>query len=92
MKTKPETQRVIFRASRRKNPEISAILVGQHGSYKNPLVVWDSSCGHGDGSMLWYRTTRPAKPDEYARELRKLQAQYAPEYVLKVVQKLPSRR
>jgi hypothetical protein len=83
----PSTQKVIFRASRRKNPEISAVLVGQPGSPTAPLCAWDSTGGHSSATWDWYYSTRPAKPSEYADELQKLQKCYAPEYEIKVVQK-----
>lgn len=86
---KTETQKVVFRASRRKNPEISAVLIGQQGSPTAPLCVWDSQSGHGSGSRGWYYTTRPAKPDEYAAELAKLARQYAPEYRIEIRQRIP---
>lgn len=84
---KPEIQKVLFRASRAKVPEITAVLIGQPGSHTAPLCVWDSLCGHGSGSWCWYQSTRPAKPAEYADALKKLQGQYTPEYTIKVVKK-----
>jgi len=84
---KTEIQKVIFRASRRKQLEISAVLIGQPGSPTAPLCVWDSLSGHGNGTWGWYYSTRPAKPSEYASELQQLQKQYAPEYQIQVVQK-----
>lgn len=83
----PQIQKVIFRASRKKNAEITAVLVGQPGSYACSLCVWDSQCGHGSGSWEWYSNTRPATPDEYREELQKLVRQYAPEYQIQVVRK-----
>jgi len=88
---KSEIQKVIFRASRKKNPEITAVLVGQPGSFSCPLTVWDSQCGHGSGSWGWYRSTRPATEAEYAEELKKLQRRYAPEYVIQVVSRYTSK-
>jgi hypothetical protein len=84
---KPLLQTVIFRASRTKAAEVSAVLVRQPGSYSAPLMVWDSSCGHGSATWGWYARTRPAKPSEYKDELARLQRQYAPEYEIQVVQK-----
>jgi len=84
---KPQTQKVIFRASRRKSPEVSAVLVGQPGSFQSPLTVWDSQGGHGNGSWDWYYSTRPATPAEYADELARLRRQYAPEYEIQVVRR-----
>ena len=78
MKTK--VQLVTFRATRRKNADVSAVLIGQQGSYNAPLTVWDSQCGHGCGTWDWYYSTRPATPTEYAKELSRLRACYAPEY------------
>lgn len=83
--TTREVQKVIFRASRRKTPEVCAVLVGQPGSTSAPLTVWDSQGGHGAGSWGWYYGTRLAKPREYRDELAKLRRQYAPEFSLKVV-------
>lgn len=82
---KTEIQKVLFRADRRKPHAVSAVLVGQAGSYTAPLSVWDSSSGHGAGSWEWYYSTRPATPAEYADELAKLSRQYAPEYRIQVV-------
>lgn len=87
MKTKQQIQKVIFRASRKKNPEVSAVLVGQLGSFTCPLTVWDSQCGHGSGGWDWYATTRPATPAEYERELALLRRQYEPEFQIQVVKK-----
>lgn len=84
---KTEIQKVIFRASRRKTPEISAVLVGQPGSFTAPLMVWGSQSGHGSGSWEWYYGTRLATPAEYKKELSRLRQQYAPEYEIQVVQK-----
>lgn len=84
---KPQIQKVIFRASRRKAPEITAVLVGQPGSWQSPLTVWDSQCGHGNGSWDWYYSTRPATQAEYQNELTKLRRQYAPEYEIQVVRR-----
>lgn len=90
---KPQIQKVIFRATRRKTPginarEISAVLIGQPGSHTAPLTVWDSQGGHGNATYGWYYSTRPAKPAEYADELAKLRRQYAPEYEIQVRRKL----
>ena len=85
---KPEVQKVVFRAERRKSAEVTAVLVGQEHSAAAPLTVWDSQCGHGGGSWQWYYRTRPAKPEEYAEELRRLQLKYAPEYTIKVVRRI----
>lgn len=85
---KPEIQKVVFRAERRKSAEITAVLIGQQGSLTAPLSVWDSQCGHGSGTYQWYRRTRPAKPAEYQNKLRMLQAQYAPEYQIEVHQRM----
>lgn len=80
----PEIQLVTFRASRRKNPEISAVLIGQEGSSTAPLSVWDSQCGHGNAAWEWYYSTRPACPAEYQDELAKLRRQYGPEYKIEL--------
>lgn len=82
-----KTVKVIFRAQRRKDPEVSAVIVGEPGSHNAPLLVWDSQGGHGSGSWGWYQSTRPATPAEYSKELAKLRRQYAPEYKIQVVQK-----
>lgn len=84
----PQIQKVVFRASRHKTPEISAVLIGQTFGYSTPLTVWDSQGGHGGATHDWYRSTRPAKPAEYTDELKKLQRQYAPKYKIEVRQKL----
>lgn len=91
MKTKPIIQKVIFRAERRKDPEVSAVLVGQAGSYTAPLTVWDSQGGHCIATWDWYYRSRPAKPAEYQRELAALRRQYAPEYEIRVVRKYTRR-
>jgi hypothetical protein len=82
-----QTIKVIFRASRRKEPEVFAVIVGSPGSHTAPLCVWDSMSGHGHGSWGWYYSTRPAKPAEYAEELKQLRRQYAPEYKIQVVKR-----
>jgi hypothetical protein len=82
-----QTVKVIFRASRRKEPEVSAVIVGSPGSHTAPLSVWDSMCGHGSASWQWYYSTRPAKPAEYAEELKQLRRQYAPEYRIRMVKR-----
>lgn len=84
----PQIQKVVFRASRRKQPEISAVLVGQPGSPTAPLCAWDSQSGHGNATYQWYYSTRPAKPAEYRDELEKLRRRYAPEYRIEVRRKL----
>jgi len=90
--TTPQIQKVVFRASRRKHPEITAVLIGQVHSRDNPLTVWDSQSGHGGGCYEWYYSTRPALPSEYSEELKKLRRQYAPEYKIQVMQRIPSVR
>jgi hypothetical protein len=85
------TQLVTFRASRRKSAEISAVLIGQEGSFTAPLTVWDSQGGHGNGTWDWYYSTRPARPEEYADELVKLQRQYAPEYKIELRKRISRR-
>lgn len=87
MKTEKPIQKVIFRASRKKNPEVSAVLVGQLGSFTYPLTVWDSHCGHGSGGWEWYYSTRPATHAEYEKELQILRRQYEPEFQIQVVRK-----
>ncbi len=73
---------------RRVNPEVSAVLIGQPGSFTAPLTVWDSQCGHGNATYGWYYSTRPAKPAEYREELKKLRRCYAPEYLIVVCQRM----
>ena len=92
MKTKPQIQLVTFRASRRKNPEISAVLIGQPGSPSAPLTAWDSQGGHSNATYCWYYSTRPARPAEYAEELKRLRRQYAPEYRIEVRKRISRTR
>lgn len=85
--SKPKIQKVIFRAERTKEANVTAVIVGQPGSPSAPLTVWDAQCGHGNGSWGWYYSTRPATEAQYRFSLSILRRQYAPEYEIQVVRK-----
>lgn len=71
-----ETMRVIFRAERSGDfkGEVTAVFPDRH---EWPGMVCYAHIGqHGRCDSLWYRTTRPAKPEEYADLLAELRAIY----------------
>jgi hypothetical protein len=73
---KPFT-RVIFRADRRKDFEVTAVLPDEPAAHG--FVVYAHLGQHGHGSYMWYRTTRAATPEEYAYLLAELRSIYEAE-------------
>lgn len=74
------TLRVIFRAE--KSGEVVAVFPDTQGRSDpnrrgaNRLTCYAHIGQHGDASVGWYRTTRPASPDEYAHLLAELRGIY----------------
>lgn len=67
----PETQptSVLFRTERSpKDHQVTAVFPTEPGSTLDPyLTACYAHVGqHGSCSLDWYRSTRPAKPEEYA--------------------------
>lgn len=85
--TEPKTI-VLFRADRRKNPEITAVFPEIPGTVGCDDMTCFAHVGqHSACSFLWYRTTRPATPDEYKCLKRELES--APyHYRLKVARRI----
>lgn len=67
--------RVIFRAERRKSPEITAVLPDFEANHGN-MVCYAHVGQHGECSLDWYYSTRSAKPVEYESLLAELQRIY----------------
>jgi hypothetical protein len=92
---KQHTLKVYARASRRKVPEICLVIPpqphNQEFSTSCPLTVWDPQSGHGGGTWGWYYTSRPATKSEAAPLLKRLRAQYAPEFKLVLGKRIQSR-
>jgi hypothetical protein len=80
MSRKLETVPVIFRADRSGDFKGSITAVFPTGE-ANPgnLVCYAHVGQHGECSLDWYRSTRPAKPHEYEPLLRELQGIYGRE-------------
>ena len=79
---------VIFRADRRKHPDITAVFPTEPASTLHPdLMVCYAHVGqHGSCSLEWYMHTRPAKPEEYAALKAELENQVG--YKLRVCQRI----
>lgn len=84
----PETLDVIFRADRKRQPEITAVFPSECGTNEFDMTCYVHVGQHGACSRGWYGKTRAAKPHEYDSLLRELQVIYAPEYVLRVVHRM----
>lgn len=79
---------VIFRASRAKDAEITAVFPCDPSDIAGHFMSCYSHVGqHGGCSREWYYTTRAAKPDEYAGLKRELEgAPYS--YRLKIYKRI----
>lgn len=74
-----QTLPVLFRAERsgQFKGEITAVFPTLAFDYAGrEFMVYDSDCGHGGARLAWYRTTRAARPDEFADLLRELRGIY----------------
>lgn len=78
---------VLFRADRKKDPEITAVFPSEVGTNEYNMTCYAHIGQHGSCRMGWYRTTRAAKPEEYAALLAELRQIYLPEYELVVKQR-----
>ena len=79
MTSKAITLPVIFRADRSgpSKGEVTAVFPTVPADYAGILMTCYAHIGqHGGCSFVWYRTTRPAKPEEYADLLAELRAIY----------------
>jgi hypothetical protein len=77
---------VIFRAD--KDGEVTAIFPCEPFDYEGRYMSCYAHIGqHGSCSLEWYRTTRPAAPDEYASLKRELESA-SREYRLKVYRRM----
>ncbi len=84
----PERLDVIFRADRKKDPEVTAIFPSLVGTNEHDMTCYAHVGQHGSCSHQYIYRTRLATPDEYADLLRELVGIYAPEYVLRVVKRV----
>jgi hypothetical protein len=73
-----EFTRVIFRADRRKDFEVTAMLPDQSAN-QGRLCYYAHIGQHGEASYAWYHTTRAATPKEYAPLLAELRRIYEAE-------------
>ena len=69
----PESLKVVFRKER--CGEIVAVfpIIGNHRGH---LRIYAHFGQHGAGSLEWYRTTKPASPEEYKSLLSELRGIY----------------
>jgi hypothetical protein len=82
---------VIFRADRKKNPEVTAVFPSECGTDEYDMTCYAHVGQHGSCHRGWYNKTRRALPAEYASLLAELRDIYAPEYTLRVVRKMQQR-
>ena len=97
--SKPEILPVLFRMGRGECVAVFPTLDGRGDPNRDgtSLVTCYAHIGqHGEASRGWYRTARPATPEEIAPLLRELQGIYGrshapgdPVYSLKVIQRWP---
>ena len=89
----PEKTLVLFRAERSgpfKN-DVTAVFPYEPHSNAYGMICYQHIGQHSGCDMGWYRTTRAARPDEYADLKRELE-NYGPphaHYVLEVRQRMP---
>jgi hypothetical protein len=81
---------VLFRADRKKQPEIMAVFPSECGTNEYDMTCYAHVGQHGSCTRQWYNRTRKAKPHEYADLLAELRGIYAPEYELVVRQRIPA--
>jgi hypothetical protein len=75
MKQDDEVTPVVFRRERRKDGEVTAVMPCEPADCNGRYTTCYAHVGqHGSASMLWYYTTRAAKPDEYADLLKELES------------------
>lgn len=86
---------IIFRAERSGDSkgDVTAVFPTLANDYAGRYFTVYARVGqHGGGSLDWYRSTRPARPDEYAdllAELRKIYETYGEQPVkLKLCQRM----
>lgn len=73
-----ETLPVLFRAEKsgQFKGHVTAVFPTLPGTGAYDFTTYAHVGQHGTGTMGWYYTTRPAKPEEYAALLRELQGIY----------------
>lgn len=86
--SKPEKLDVIFRADRKKEPEILAIFPSEPGTNEYDMTCYAHVGQHGSCPQTYIYRTRLAKPAEYADLLTELRQIYGPEYELVVKRKI----
>jgi hypothetical protein len=87
---------VLFRAEKsgQFKGDVTAVFPTLPGTNAYDFTVYAHVGQHGTGTMGWYYTTRPAKPEEYASLLRELRGIYESEQLseppvkLRVVQRI----
>lgn len=87
----PEKLDVIFRADRKKEPDVTAVFPSLCGSDEYDMTCYEHVGQHGSCEQGYINRTRLAKPHEYADLLTELQRIYAPEYVLRVCKRITRR-
>ena len=66
---------VVFRRSRRKEPEVTAVFPCEPADYDGYQMTCYAHVGqHGGCGQGWYNETRAAKPEEYAALKRELES------------------
>lgn len=73
-----ETLPVLFRTEKvgQFKGHVTAVLPTLPGTGAHDFTVYAHVGQHSTGTMGWYYTTRPARPEEYASLLRELQSIY----------------
>jgi hypothetical protein len=84
---------VVFRAERSRPNDVTAVFPYEPADYAGRLMSCYAHIGqHSSCSMSWYRTTRAAKPHEYAdlkAELENYGSSPESRYILEVRQRIP---
>jgi hypothetical protein len=81
-----DTVPVLFRADR-KDGEVTAVFPTLPANLTGQMTCYAHIGQHGGCDYGWYRTTRPARPDEYASLQRELEG-VPYEYSLAVVKRI----
>ena len=84
----PERLDVIFRADRKKEPEITAVFPSECGTDEYDMTCYAHVGQHGSCHQGFINRTRLAKPHEYESLLAELRQIYAPEYDLRVCKRI----
>ncbi len=89
---KPVTLRVTYRIARNGNPDTLTAILPDIPANPGHFVCYAHIGQHSEGSLGWYQSTRRATETEYKALARELESIYAPDYALRIVQRISNRR